>query len=335
MADKPVVTYDRTLGIVAMEGRGFSNPVDIAISSNQRIYVLSRTNPLQTYGIRIGICDLDSNYYGDFGSYGSGPGQFVWPTSLALDGNDNLYLADEYNHRITVFDQSGAYLSHWGEHGRGEGRLDGPSGLTFDSAGRLIVVDGLNNRVQKFTPDGRFISAFGSAGLTSGEFDMPWGVAVDREDSVYVADWRNDRIQKFSSDGDLVAVFGEPGDGTVEFHRPSSVCVDCADRIYVADWGNERVKVLSPNGELIQELRGQATLSKWAEEFYIANPDEKILRDRSELIPLMRPDVTTAYEESARTEPYFWGPISVKLDPQGRLYVTEANRHRIQVYKTV
>ena len=63
-----VLKYDRTIGIVAMEGRGFSNPVDIAFSSDDRIYVVSRTNSLQPYGIRIGICDLESNYYGHFGS---------------------------------------------------------------------------------------------------------------------------------------------------------------------------------------------------------------------------------------------------------------------------
>ena len=70
--------YGLTLGITAMEGRGFSNPVDLAVSSDDRVYVLSRTNPLQPEGIRVGVLDLDSGYYGDFGSYGSGEGQFVW-----------------------------------------------------------------------------------------------------------------------------------------------------------------------------------------------------------------------------------------------------------------
>ena len=67
-ATSPRLRYDRTVGIVAMEGRGFSNPVDLAVSSESRIYVLSRTNTLQAYAIRIGICDLDSGYFGHFGS---------------------------------------------------------------------------------------------------------------------------------------------------------------------------------------------------------------------------------------------------------------------------
>ena len=324
--------YALTLGLAAMEGRGFSNPVDLAISSDDRIYVLSRTNPQQTYGIRVGICNIDSEYFGDFGSYGSGDGQFIWPTALAFDSEDNLYLADEYNHRITVFDKTGKYLSKWGVRGGADGQLNGPSGLAFDADDDLYVVDHLNHRVQKFTKEGGLIAGWGGEGSGQGQFNLPWGVTVDSEGSVYVADWRNDRVQKFSADGAFQASFGRPGTGDGQFSRPASVAVDTDGRIYVADWGNERVQVLGPDGSFIQKLRGEATLSKWAEEFYGANIDEKEARERSNLMPELAPEVNTPHEQSARTESYFWGPISVKLDRQARLYVTEGNRHRIQVY---
>ena len=170
-------------------------------------------------------------------------------------------------------------------------------------------------------------------GTVLAEFNMPWGVTLDRDGNVYVADWRNDRIQKFSPNGEFMAAFGESGDGDGQFQRPSSVAVDDEGLIYVADWGNERVQVLWPDGEFLEKLRGQATLSKWAEEFYAANSDEWQARQRANIMVTPGPDVETPYQESARVEPYFWGPISVKLDRQGRLYVTESNRHRIQVYE--
>ena len=324
--------YSHTIGIVAMEGRGFSNPVDVAIRSDGRMYVLSRTNPLQTYGIRVGICDLQSEYYGDFGSYGSGDGQFVWPTALAFDRDGNLYLADEYNHRISVFDGSGRFLSIWGTHGSGVGELHAPSGLAFDTDDNLYVVDSRNSRVQKFTKAGAWLLSWGTEGGGTGEFNLPWGVCLDSQGHVYVADWRNDRVQKFLPDGTFVASFGEPGHDAGQFHRPSSVAVDRAGHVYVADWGNERVQVLDADGRFLQRLRGEATLSVWARQFYEANWDEKAAREASELMPVMTEEVATAHEESARVEPYFWGPISVKLDEQGRLYVVESNRHRIQIY---
>ena len=324
--------YSHTIGLVAMEGRGFSNPVDLAISSEDRIYVVSRTNPEQPYGIRVGICNLESDYFGDFGDYGSGDGQFVWPTALAFDSNDNLYLADEYNHRVTVFDAEGNFLSCWGEEGSGDGQLGGPAGLCFDRDDNLYVADHLNSRVQKFTRDGRFLLKWGEEGSGPGQLNLPWGIALDPHGDVFVADWRNDRIQKFSSEGRYLATVGGPGRDEGGLNRPSSVAVDADGYVYIADWGNEKVQVVEPDGTFQPKLRGDATLSRWAEEFYEANSDEKEAREASNVFPALAPDVTTAHEASARIEKYFWAPVSVKLDHEGRLYVTESNRHRIQVY---
>ena len=322
--------YGLTLGITAMEGRGFSNPVDLAVSSDDRVYVLSRTNPLQPEGIRVGVLDLDSGYYGDFGSYGSGEGQFVWPTAIAFDSRDRLYLADEHNQRITVFDKSGTYVKSWGAEGTADGEMNGPAGLAFDSEDCLYVVDHLNHRVQKFTADGEWLLGWGGQGDAEGELDLPWGVAVGPDGTVCVADWRNDRVQKFTPDGRFLAAFGDIGEGRLS--RPSGVAVDGRGRVYVADWGNERVRIFDADGGLVQSLRGEATLSKWAEQFMEANRDQAVAREAADLDPPLAPDVDTPYEESARIERYFWGPVSVKLDREGRLYVTETNRHRVQVY---
>lgn len=43
--------------------------------------------------------------------------------------------------------------------------------------------------------------------------------------------------------------------------------------------------------------------------------------------------LNTPYHISSQTEPYFWGPVSVTLDGDGRLYVAETNRHRLQIYQ--
>ena len=103
--------------------------------------------------------------------------------------------------------------------------------------------------------------------------------------------------------------------------------------IYVADWGNERVQLLAPDGAFLQSLRGEATVSKWAQEFLDVNPDESTTRDQSNLVPDLPSHLSTPYLISTQTEPYFWGPASVTLDADGRLYVTESSRHRVQVYQ--
>ena len=67
-----------------------------------------------------------------FGAYGSGAGQFVWPAGIALDGDGNVYVTDEWSNRVSVYDPDGEPLRTWGsrrETGRGSstGRPASPS----------------------------------------------------------------------------------------------------------------------------------------------------------------------------------------------------------------
>jgi len=321
--------FDRTMGMTVMEGRGFYYPVDAAVGKNDRLYVISRSKEEATRGIRVTMCDVDSGYFGNFGSFGRDAGQFVWPCGGAVDGQGRVFISDEKLHRITMYDDSGAYLSHWGTTGSGDGELDTPSGLAFDAENNLYVSDTYNNRVQKFTAEGRFLSGFGA----EGELNLPWGLTVGSDGNVYVADWGNDRIKKFSPQGDLLGSYGASGDGDGEFQRPSSVAVDGDGYMYVADWGNERIQVLDPQGDFVMKSRGQATLSEWAENFLSINVEEAAARATANLDSEIDFFVTTPHEESSHIEKYFWSPVSVKLDSQGLLYVTETNRHRIQVFK--
>ena len=328
--------YVKTIGIVnnGFNGRGFANPHDLEVSQDGRIFVLNRCDPARAIAIRVGICNLEEEYLGEFGKgFGTGDEQLGLPTAIAFDGQERLHITDEHLHRVTVFDSSGNFLHKWGSFGSGDGQLNAPSGIAFDSDDNAYVVDQHNNRVQKFTADGRYLAQWGEAGDGDGQFNMPWRISLDSEEAVYVADWRNDRIQKFTADGEFLASFGESGRGDGQFHRPSDVVVDGGGYMYVADWGNERVQVLDHDGGFQLKLRGQATISKWAQDFFDSNPDEVRTREIANLTPELPEHLRDSYSESSQTEPYFWGPVAVTLDPQGRLYVTEHNRHRFQVYQ--
>jgi len=178
-------------------------------------------------------------------------------------------------------------------------------------------VDSKNNRIQKFTKDGQFLAKWGSEGSGDGEFNLPWGIDIEANGDVYVADWRNDRIQRFSPDGRFLMKFGSTGMGDGEFNRPSGVAVDKEGIIYVADWGNDRVQVFDAEGRFITKMTGDGTISKWGKLKLDANPDMWNQRE-------------VAY--GLERERLFWRPVAVEVDDQGRLFVVESNRHRIQVY---
>lgn len=330
------IEYVKTIGIVnnGDNGRGFANPYDIAFRPDGRIYVLNRCDPARAKAIRIGVCNMEEDYLFEFGNgYGAGDGQFIWPVGIAFDSADRLHVTDEYNQRVSVFDSSGDFITHWGQLGSAPGQFNGPAGIAVDPQDNIFIADQHNSRVQKFSADGEYISGWGEPGTGDGQFDLPWGIGLGADGAVYVCDWRNDRVQKFSPDGEHLLSVGASGDGDGQLNRPSGVAVDSDGLIYVADWGNERVQVFNPDGTHAATLRGQATLSSWAMDYFSANPDEWEVRQISDLEPELPEHLHTPYHVSSQIEPYFWGPVSVRLDDQERLYVVETNRHRFQVYR--
>ena len=328
--------YLKTIGIKSANpiGRGFNFPYDTAFSSDGRMFVLNRERATSPKGNRIQICTFEEEWLGEFGNgRGTDDDQFMVPVTIAFDSNDLLYVTDEVLNEIKVFDSEGKFIKRWGSSGINGGGLGGPAGIAIDPDDNLYVVERDNNRVHKLTSDGESILTWGEEGTGQGQFNMPWGVALDSQGNVYVADWRNDRIQKFSPSGEFLAAFGEPGEAEGQFSRPSTIAVDGDGFIYVADWGNERVQVLETDGTFSQGLYGESTLSQWALEWLEVNQDEFQVRKRTDLlVKELPPHLRTPYHLGSQSEPRFWGPVSVKLDAQERLHVTEHGRARIQVY---
>lgn len=328
---KSKVNYVDTIGFGAdVGGRGFHIPVDLSIRPDGRIFVANRS-PAHRKGIRVGICDINHGWYHEFGSDGNGDGQFTGPTAITHGPDDRVYLADEELNRITVYDPDGEFISKWGEKGGDPGQISGPSGLKFTSSGDLLVVDHLNNRIQRMTADGGYISHFGTSGTGEGEFNLPWGIDTDSNDNIYVADWRNDRIQRFTPDDVFIDAHGSPGTGDHQFNRPSDVAVDQDGFIYVADWLNQRVQVFDGSWNFIKSLRGEATISPWAQDYLNANADEAEARTRFN--SLVEVDQGAPHEVSSKVESYLWDPTAIEIDPEGRLIITDSLRHRLQVYQ--
>lgn len=54
----------------------------------------------------------------EWGTAGTGPGQFHTPHGIAIDPNGKIYVADRENGRIQWFDRSGRYLGMWSHTGK-------------------------------------------------------------------------------------------------------------------------------------------------------------------------------------------------------------------------
>ncbi|HIF42604.1 MAG TPA: 6-bladed beta-propeller [Dehalococcoidia bacterium] len=313
-----VFDYSYCIGMYGMSGQGFWSPQDFVFGEGDLIYVISRG--VEEIGQRITRVTRDHQFLGQFGASGRGDGQFVWPRSIDLDSQGNVFASDDFLNRISIFDKEGTFLSSWGEVGSGEGELAGPSGIAFDGDDNLLVVDSANNRIQKFTKEGAFLGGFGQPGNGDGEFNLPWGICVDRAGDVYVADWKNNRVQSFDADGNFKVMFEGNDNGVGDLHGPTGVAVDSEGDVYITDWGNHRVQVFGSDGHFVTTLVGDAQQpSPWTQTYIDANPDIIKARRRANMEPEWR----------------FRRPVAVNVDQNDSIFVLEAGRHRLQVYDKV
>ena len=308
-------------------------PIASACAAGDKVYVLNRQFeevldvPWNKAALYAEVCSFimpttpgAEVYLGTFSKYGDGDGELIWPVGIAIDSDENIYIADEWMNRISIFTNSGHFLRNWSTQGDGE--FNRTSGIAFDLNDDVYVADSRNHRVRKFTKDGEYILQFGSFGDGPGELNAPWGVAVDDEGSVYVADHKNHRVQKFDANGEFVASFGSYGKGKGQLNRPSDVAVDPDGDVYVCDWGNDRVQVFASDGRFIASFIGDAQqLAKGHQQQVDANPDVIKARRR-------------AY--TLEPEWRFAMPTGVTFDVENsRLIVADSQRSRVQIYNKV
>ena len=310
-----VFDYSHCIGMYSQSGQGFWTPQDFVLGKNGRIYVLSRG--VEQLGQRVSKINFDSEFQGQFGSFGGEDGRFMWPRSIDTDQDGRVYVSDEYLNRISVFDAEGAFRYHFGRSGSEVGSLNGPSGVAFDSKDTIWVVDSMNHRVQNFSVIGEFRSGFGQQGSADADLEMPWGLCIDKNDDIYVADWGNNRVQKFSPAGELMVKFEASSNGVGDLKGPSGVAVDSDGDVYVTDWGNHRVQIYDADGRYITMLVGDAQEpSPWTQTYINANPEIIKARRRADMEPEWR----------------FRRPVAVNVDTDDRIIVLESYRHRLQIY---
>ena len=186
--------YSHTIGRAEFSGPGFRNPVAMARGEEDLMYVVSRSYEYRPDGKRITICTVGEEYIAEFArgvtdvgdaEASSADGSLIWPTSVALDKDSNVYVADEWLNRISMFTRDGDWIGKWGKPGQDDGEIDRPSGMALDAEDNLFLVDSGNNRIQKFTKDGKFLGKWGSAGDGDGQFNLPWGIDIDSQGDVY------------------------------------------------------------------------------------------------------------------------------------------------------
>jgi len=191
------------LGVEGIAGNGktiFNKPSDMLVAPNGDIFVADGHDAGGNN--RIVKFNSDGEYIMEWGSTGTGVGEFRDPHALAMDSQGRLFVGDRGNSRIQIFDQEGNHLETWTQFGR-------PSGLFIDENDILYSADSESNARRNrgwkrgirigSAKDG-FVTAFipdpepdqDNSGTSGAE-----GVAVDADGNIYGAEVGPRAVKKY------------------------------------------------------------------------------------------------------------------------------------------
>ena len=238
------------------------SPTGVAIDSNGNIYIAdSHNNRIREVsgGTIATIAGTGTAGYSGEGT--AATALLNLPTALAVDSNNNLYIADTNNHRIreisgptispTINTVAGNGTQGWGGDGGSAtsptAQLDSPTGVAVDSAFNIYIGDTHNQRVRMVNFGTGFISTIAGTGIkgfntgttaATAELARPRGLAVDGSGTVFLADSDNNLIRTISGAG-LTTITTIAGNGSEGFSgyggSPTSASLDTPDAVALSE----------------------------------------------------------------------------------------------------
>jgi len=233
-------------GLVFDHHRGF---LLVADTNNHRVQVFSCDDG-----------DGGGSFVSKFGEKGSQPGQFNYPSGLAIDhDHDRILVVDCFNDRVQSWSLSEqSFLSCIGHRGSGDLEFQYPRGIAIDKHHRrVVIIDTFSHRLVFLSSiDLSLLFSVGKQGSQPGEFNCPTGIAIDDDrHRIIVCDASNHRVQVLSSiDGSFLFEFGSQGNQPCQLNDPRGLCIDNQGRIIVADSNNHRLQSFTHEGHHISSF---------------------------------------------------------------------------------
>jgi DNA-binding beta-propeller fold protein YncE len=194
-----VLVFNKEHKIEGGINQGMSSPAGLAIDNENRFLYVCDTDLDQ---VLVYNADAPYQLVRKIGTAGkkhtlTDPGQFSFPTNVAVDSDGNVFVSDTFNDRVEIFDADGNFVSAFGKPGDGPGYFSRPKGIAVDADGHVWVADSVMDRLQVFTREGRVLLVMGGHGLLPGQFTALNGVTIDKQNRVFTSEQYVARVQMF------------------------------------------------------------------------------------------------------------------------------------------
>jgi trimeric autotransporter adhesin len=258
----------------------FNFPLGIAADTSGNLFIADQGNNVirrvdgatKVITTVVGFSPGNPGFSGDGGPATSAT--LNQPGGVAVDGSDNLYIADTDNAAVRkVVASTNQITTIVGHQGYGFGGDNGPGasatltnpfGLAVDSAGDVWIADYWNNRIRLYSGSNLTIATVvgnGTVGdggpATSASLHFPRSPALDSQGDLFITDAQNNRIREVNATTQVISTVvgnGIPcpqptqtcGDGgpatSASIYVPRTVTIEPSGNLLVADANDNRIR---------------------------------------------------------------------------------------------
>ena len=340
--------YVATIGETGVPGNDathFDFPAQIALDSNNRLYVADVNNS------RVQRCVFTTTWacttFHGTGSPGSGPNQLNQAFGLGIDASTGVvYIADSGNGRVKRCGTGGSCTVF-------ATGMGWPADAAVGAGGQVLVSDWLKHTIRRFQADGSAQGLFaGVDGVaytpSSSTFNRPWGVAATPDGGMVLTENAGFRLLKLDAAGQAQWSVGQAGTfGSDATHfggwsngPEGNPAVDSSGRIYVPDTGNDRIQVFnadgtfnrtfgrSGNGNAEFDCPAGVAISPVDGQIVVADTCNQRVQvyDRNWVYQL----TLGVTDQAGSDDQHFRSPWGVAVDAAGAIYVADAYNYRLQ-----
>lgn len=235
--------------LVGPEGDPLNMPSDVAVGREGHLYVLDGVHH------RAVVYDAEGQFRFQFGTHGSGPGQFRFPLGIAAAADGRIYVADSGNHRVQVFAADGTHLEVIELPDAETDASPDPTDMVFDRARqRLYIADNDSHHILVYSlAQSRFEAVWGRPGQGQRQFRYPFLLDLSADGYLLVVESINTRVQVLNPAGKFVCFIGGWGVKPGQLFRPKGAACH-ENRVFVTDSYLGRVQVFDLTGRFLGTL---------------------------------------------------------------------------------
>ena len=256
------------------------------------------------------------------------------PWGITTNSNSHFIVTEHSGNQVSLFSSDFQKIRSFGSKGTGQGQFNSPAGIAVDGDDNIYVTEYCNHRIQKFTANGDFQSSVGKQGTEDLQFNTPCEIGYNKANGkLYVCDQYNHRVQVLNTDLTFHTSFGNKGKSSQILKFPVGACFDTHGNVYIAEYGNNRVQAYTAEGEYLRNFgRGQlngpldVAISS-SGVMYIA----EVTANRVSMFTATGKFIRSFGKKGTR-EGQFEAPVTIIIDDDTNIIVTDKDNDRIQVF---